>query len=113
MCALFTLANKINFYYTAGANATSKSDLDCSRPGASVTTSNKYSCLTIDSSDDENESNNTRENGSISSKSDSESSSSSQTSGAKNSTIYYSAGRMYLPPNTWKGVSLRTVDAPK
>ena len=49
------------------------------------------------------------ENGSISS--ESESSSSSQTSGATDSTIYYSAGRMYLSPDTWKGVSLRTVDA--
>ena len=90
MCARFMFANKINFYYTAGVNATSKSDSNSYRTGASVTTSNKYSCLTIDSSDDENESNNTNENESISSESESESSSSSQTSGATNSAIYYS-----------------------
>ena len=85
--------------------------------------------MTIESSDDENESKNANtplpsyrlnvknvsrqssrsEDDSSSGKSESESTSSSSTSGATNSAIYYSAGRMYLPPETWKNVPVKTV----
>ena len=50
------------------------------------------------------------EDDSSSGKSESESTSSSSTSGATNSAIYYSAGRMYLPPETWKDVPVKTVN---